>query len=103
MKSELHQRGDTKCNHEECKYLMGRGGSLYYCACGGLINASETDWSEYSFGHHGGLVFFETFCDACGEISRDPAMVEKTTNAIILFVGDRPSKRHRKTLSAGAR
>lgn len=63
------------CKHDECRYLRAHRGGALRCRCEGTLHGVESDWSEYSFGHSGGPVFFETVCDGCGEVVRDPSML----------------------------
>lgn len=68
-----HKLGDHNCRVGECEHLHGRWFTT--CSyCSGVIHAIESDWSDYSYGHGGGRVFFETVCDSCGLIERDSNM-----------------------------
>lgn len=75
---EGHKKGD-KCLHEECRYLRSHRLALKCFTCKtGNLHATESDWSEYPFGHGvGGPVYFETVCDECGEVKRDSGMAER--------------------------
>ena len=68
-----HKIGSRNCKVGECEYIHAHW--FINCKhCDGILHAIETDWSEYSFGHSGGHVFFETVCDSCGLIERDSNM-----------------------------
>ena len=77
VNSKYHILGHKECQIGYCSYSKRYSPyGLRVCAeCKeGVMHIANIDWSDYDFGSGKGEVYFETICDVCGTIDRDPNM-----------------------------